>query len=72
MMHARQSGRRLTIYPLPPQLPTNPYLDQLYGAMVAPDIQIRRIRPRYAVPELLLGSGPRVLHLHFFDELTQR
>ena len=62
----------LTIYPLPPQLPTNPYLDQLYGAMAASDVQVRRIRPRYAVPELLLGRGPRILHLHFFDELTQR
>jgi beta-1,4-mannosyltransferase len=59
------------VYPLPPQLPTNPYLDQLYGSMAAPDIQVRRIRPRYAVPALLLGRGPRILHLHFFDELTQ-
>jgi glycosyltransferase involved in cell wall biosynthesis len=40
--------------------------------MAAPDIQVRRIRPRYAVPALLLGHGPRILHLHFFDELTQR
>jgi glycosyltransferase involved in cell wall biosynthesis len=40
--------------------------------MAAPDIQVRRVRPRYAVPELLLGRGPRILHLHFFDELTQR
>ena len=40
--------------------------------MAAPDIQVRRIRPRYAVPALLLGRGPRILHLHFFDELTQR
>src|SRR3954454_8531023 len=69
---AQQSARPLTIYPLPPQLPTNPYLDQLYGAMAAPDIRVRRIRPRYAVPALLLGHGPRILHLHFFDELTQR
>jgi beta-1,4-mannosyltransferase len=67
-----QSGRLLAIYPLPPQLPTNPYLDQLYGSMAAPDMQIRRVRPRYAVPALLLGRGPRILHLHFFDELTQR
>ncbi|MDQ2997480.1 MAG: glycosyltransferase family 4 protein [Chloroflexota bacterium] len=72
MIHNRQPGQTLTIYLLPPQLPTNPYLDQLYGAMAAPDIHVRRIRPRYAVPELLLGRGPRILHLHFFDELTQR
>lgn len=68
----QQSGRLLTVYPLPPQLPTNPYLDQLYGSMAASAIQVRRIRPRYAVPALLLGRGPRILHLHFFDELTQR
>jgi glycosyltransferase involved in cell wall biosynthesis len=67
----QQSGRPLVVYPLPPQLPTNPYLDQLYGSMAAPDIQVRRVRPRYAVPALLLGRGPRILHLHFFDELTQ-
>ena len=72
MTHERQPNQPLVIYPLPPQLPTNPYLDQLYGAMTAPDIQVRRIRPRFAVPELLLGHGPRILHLHFFDELTQR
>jgi glycosyltransferase involved in cell wall biosynthesis len=62
----------MVIYPLPPQLPTNPYLDQLYGSMSAPGVEVRRTRPRYAVSELLLGRGQRILHLHFFDELTQR
>jgi glycosyltransferase involved in cell wall biosynthesis len=35
-------------------------------------IAVRRGRPRYELPALLLGGGPRILHLHFFDELTQR
>ena len=35
-------------------------------------IAVRRGRPRYELPALLLGRGPRILHLHFFDELTQR
>src|SRR6266542_1752326 len=68
----RQSGRPLTIYPLPPQLPTSPYLDQLYAPMHAQGVHVLRSRPRYAVPALLLGRGSRILHLHFFDELTQR
>jgi beta-1,4-mannosyltransferase len=40
--------------------------------MRAQGIDVLRSRPRYAVPALLLGHGPRILHLHFFDELTQR
>jgi beta-1,4-mannosyltransferase len=35
-------------------------------------VDVLRSRPRYALPALLLGYGPRILHLHFFDELTQR
>jgi beta-1,4-mannosyltransferase len=66
------TGVVIRIYPLPPWLPTNPYLDQLYGPMAAQDVAVRRTRPRYALPGLLLGHGPRILHLHFFDELTQR
>jgi beta-1,4-mannosyltransferase len=62
----------LIVYPLPPQLPTSPYLDQLYAPMAAQAVEVRRDRPRYALPALLLGRGPRILHLHFFDELTQR
>ena len=65
-------ARTLTVYPLPPQLPTNPYLDQLYAPMAAHGIAVRRGRPRHELPRLLLGRGPRLLHLHFFDELTQR
>ena len=33
---------------------------------------MRRGRPRYEFARLLLGRGARILHLHFFDELTQR
>lgn len=35
-------------------------------------IAVLRGRPRHELPRLLLGHGPRILHLHFFDELTQR
>ena len=62
----------IVVYPLPPQLPTSPYLDQLYAPIGAHGIAVRRGRPRHELPRLLLGRGPRVLHLHFFDELTQR
>src|SRR4051794_29999442 len=62
----------IRVYPLPPQLPTSPYLDQLYAPMSALGVDVVRVRPRYALPALLLGRGPRILHLHFFDELTQR
>ena len=60
------------VYSLPPRLPTSPYLDQLYVPMASFDVDVRRDRPRYALPALLVGRGPRILHLHFFDELTQR
>src|SRR5262245_38692809 len=60
------------VYSLPPQLPTSPYLDQLYAPMATMGIDVRRGRPRRVLPALLLGRGPRILHLHFFDELTQR
>src|SRR5262249_946200 len=66
------SDHHLVVYPLPPQLPTSPYLDQLYAPMAALGVDVRRGRPRHALPALLLGRGPRILHLHFFDELTQR
>ena len=61
----------LTVYSLPPQLPTNPYLDRLYAPMAAYAVLVRRGRPRAELPHALLGTGPRILHLHFFDELTQ-
>jgi glycosyltransferase involved in cell wall biosynthesis len=60
------------VYPLPPVLPENPHLDLLYAPMQRWPILVRRDRPRQALPALLLGQGRRVLHLHFFDELTQR
>ena len=62
----------LAVYPLPPQLPTSPYLDQLYAPMADLGVDVHRGRPRYELPALLPGRGPRILHLHFFDELTQR
>ena len=62
----------ITVYPLPPQLLTSPYLDQLYAPMADLGVIVRRGRPRYQLPALLLERGRRILHLHFFDELTQR
>ncbi len=62
----------IRVYPLPPQLVTNPYLDQLYTPMREMGIDVRRIRPRYALPPLYLSRGPRILHLHFCDEIIQR
>jgi beta-1,4-mannosyltransferase len=67
-----RTSHLVRVYPLPPQLPTSPYLDQLYAPMADLGVTVRRLRPRYAIPELLLGRGSRILHLHFFDELTQR
>ena len=49
------------VYPLPPQLPTSPYLDQLYAPMAALGVDVRRGRPRYDLPALLLGRGSRIL-----------
>lgn len=65
------TASRPHVYPLPPQLLTSPYLDQLYAPMPALGIDVQRLRPRFAIPALLRGRGARVLHLHFFDELTQ-
>jgi beta-1,4-mannosyltransferase len=64
----------ITVYPLPADLPTNPIFDRLYTPLAeqASDLSIRRLRPRYALPALFFGRGKRILHLHFFDELTQR
>ncbi|HEU4326331.1 MAG TPA: glycosyltransferase [Roseiflexaceae bacterium] len=62
----------ITVYPLPPRLETNPYLELLYGPMAGLGVQVRRPRARAALAELLRGGAGRILHLHFFDELTQR
>jgi beta-1,4-mannosyltransferase len=62
----------IKVYPLPPQLLTSPYLDQLYAPMPTWGVDVQRTRPRYGLAALLLRRGPRILHLHFFDELTQR
>ena len=74
--HANTNSREeipdlIHVYPLPPQLLTNPYLDQLYNNMQSSAVRIHRLRPRQAIPQLLLARGKRVFHLHFFDELTQ-
>lgn len=66
------SGKTLVVYPLPPVLLNNPYLDQLYAPMSDSGVVVRRGRPRVELLRLLFGGGPRILHLHFFDELTQR
>jgi beta-1,4-mannosyltransferase len=62
----------IQIYPLPPKLPQNPYLDQLYSPMHYHDIAVDRSRPRYGLLGLLFRRGNRILHLHFFDELLQK
>jgi len=63
----------VTVFPLPPRLPFDPYLDHLYGAMTEPRVRIRRSgRARSALLRLLTPHGARVWHLHFFDEVTQR
>lgn len=62
----------IRVYPLPPQLLTSPYLDQLYAPMDQTGIQVCRMRPRRSILALLARHGPRILHMHFFDELTQR
>lgn len=62
----------LLVYPLPPVLLTNPYLDLLYDNMPT-WVQPRRPRPTTrGLSELLRSRGPALLHLHFFDELCQR
>jgi glycosyltransferase involved in cell wall biosynthesis len=62
---------RLISYPLPPLLPGNPYLELLHRPMTALGVVVRLGRPRSELPALLGDGGARVLHLHFFDELTQ-
>jgi len=64
----------ITIYPIPQQLLTSPYLDQLYDPLAGqPDLHVRRIGFRTAVAELLAGRADTpIAHWHFFDELTQR
>jgi beta-1,4-mannosyltransferase len=61
----------LLVYPVPPVLPTNPYLDLLYASMPG-WIHPCRMRVRRELLELVRGGKPALLHLHFFDELCQR
>lgn len=60
----------MVIYPFPPQLTQNPYLDDLYGALPA-EIRVDRRSPRRSWWRMCLSSGTRILHLHFFDALVQ-
>jgi glycosyltransferase involved in cell wall biosynthesis len=63
----------MQIYPIPRQLITSPYLDQLYRPFEDwPDCRLRRVPFAQALRELLLGRQPQIAHWHFFDELTQR
>lgn len=63
----------ITIYPIPRVLTTSPYLDLLYGPFSAwPDLQIARQPFIRTLQRAFLRPGHRVLHWHFFDELTQQ
>lgn len=68
----------IRVYPIPPVLTDNPYLDLLYTPMAGwPEVEVRRMRPlRRSLFALLTAPAPRlsstVVHLHFFDEICQR
>lgn len=59
------------ICPFPPQLTYSPYLDDLYAELTS-SFTIDRRSPRRTILALLVGRGPRILHIHFFDALIQR
>ncbi|KPL90519.1 glycosyltransferase family 4 protein [Herpetosiphon geysericola] len=63
----------INIYPIPRVLTTNPYLDLLYAPFTAwPELRIVRQPFAQSLRAGLLQRDQRVLHWHFFDELTQR
>ncbi|WP_110513290.1 glycosyltransferase family 4 protein [Herpetosiphon llansteffanensis] len=63
----------ISIYPIPRLLTTSPYLDLLYDPFVAwPELRIMRQPFAQSLRAGLLQRDNRVLHWHFFDELTQR
>ncbi|MER3544893.1 MAG: hypothetical protein C4311_09935 [Chloroflexota bacterium] len=68
----------IRVYPIPPVLRDNPYLDLLYTPMAGrPEVEVRRTRPlRRSLLALLTTPAPHlpstVVHLHFFDEICQR
>lgn len=62
----------MIIHPFPPRLPTNPYLDALYTPMQAAGLSIDTGKLRASLVHALWGGQGRIIHLHFFDELTQR
>ncbi|XSG76054.1 glycosyltransferase family 4 protein [Herpetosiphon llansteffanensis] len=63
----------ISIYPIPRLLTTNPYLDLLYTPFAAwPELRIMRQPFAQSLRAGLLQRDNRVLHWHFFDELTQR
>ncbi len=62
-----------TIYPIPRLLTTSPYLDLLYAPFAAwPDLRIVRQPFGQTLRAGLLQRDQRILHWHFFDELTQQ
>ncbi|MBP8251720.1 MAG: glycosyltransferase family 4 protein [Herpetosiphon sp.] len=63
----------IKIYPIPRQLATSPYLDQLYQPFAAwHEFELQRVPFKQAIRQLLTQSGSRIAHWHFFDELTQQ
>ena len=67
----------IRVYPIPPVLIDNPYLDLLYTPMAGwPEVEVRRTRPlRRSLLALLTTPAPHpstIVHLHFFDEICQR
>lgn len=68
----------IRVYPIPPVLRDNPYLDLLYTPMAGrPEVEVRRTRPlRRSLLALLTTPASHlsstVVHLHFFDEICQR
>jgi glycosyltransferase involved in cell wall biosynthesis len=66
----------LRVYPIPPVLPDNPYLDRLYSHIaLLPAVCLNRTRPLRRAILSALRAAPAahvVVHLHFFDEICQR
>ncbi|GIV97695.1 MAG: peptidase M14 [Herpetosiphonaceae bacterium] len=64
----------MIVFPFPPDVPSNRYLDLLYTSLAQhSDLAVRRLRPARRIPRELWRAGPRaILHLHWFDGLLQR
>ena len=61
----------MRIYPIPRQLLTNPYLDQLYAPLES-QLELRRVGVAQVLRETLKNPRGAIIHWHFFDELLQR